>query len=124
MPRKPFAIRSLGLSCAEGELLPPCRADRETKGRPPPTGGPTPFCDPSMVPNDTIEVLYPLCHRTEEVTVGNAGYRWHRYQVTWRGDTVLRLIPQGRMPMTVYSDFDNNVVPSGVAISMSRPQMT
>jgi hypothetical protein len=77
-----------------------------------------------MVPNDTIEVLYPLCDRTEEVTVGNAGYRWHRYQVTWRGDTVLRLIPQGRMPMTVYSDFDNNVVPSGVAISMSRPQMT
>ena len=55
---------------------------------------------------DRIEVSYPLPTATEEVAVGNPGYRQWRYRVTWRGDTVVRMEPLDNDAEAVYSDFD------------------
>jgi hypothetical protein len=45
------------------------------------------------------------------VVIGNPGFRQYRYHVTWKGDTVVRMTPQGDMPATVFSDFDKKKVP-------------
>jgi hypothetical protein len=55
---------------------------------------------------DRIEVRYPLPITTEEVAVGNPGFRPWRYRVTWKGDTVVRMEPLGNDVKTAYSDFD------------------
>lgn len=55
---------------------------------------------------DRIEVAYPLPVRTEEVAVGNPGFRQWRYRVTWKGDTVVRMESIGNDADTAYSDFD------------------
>lgn len=55
---------------------------------------------------DRIEVGYPLPVRTEDVAVGNPGFRQWRYQVTWKGDTVVRMEPQGNDAKSGYSDFE------------------
>jgi hypothetical protein len=55
---------------------------------------------------DRIEMTYPLPVVTEEVAVGNPGYRQWRYRVTLKGDTVVRLEPVGNDVAKVYSDFD------------------
>jgi hypothetical protein len=55
---------------------------------------------------DRIELSYPLPVTTEEVAVGNPGYRQWRYRVTWKGDTVVRMEPLGNEVKTAYSDFD------------------
>jgi hypothetical protein len=60
---------------------------------------------------DQIEVAYPLPIRTEDVSIGNPGYRQWRYRVTWKGDTVVRMEPVDNDVETAYSDFDKtNVV--------------
>jgi hypothetical protein len=59
---------------------------------------------------DRIEVTYPLPVRTEDITVGNPGFRPWRYRVTWKGDTVVRLEPIGNDAATGYSDFDKSDV--------------
>jgi hypothetical protein len=59
---------------------------------------------------DRIEVFYPLPLRTEEVAVGNPGFREWRYRVTWKGDTVVRLESLGNEARTGYSDFDKKDV--------------
>jgi hypothetical protein len=59
---------------------------------------------------DRIEIDYPLALRTEEVAVGNPGFRQWRYRVTWKGDTVVRLEPVGHDAATAYSDFDKTDV--------------
>ncbi len=60
---------------------------------------------------DIIEVFYPLPINTEEVAIGNPGYRaWH-YQVTWKGDTVIRMEPLANEVTTAFSDFDKREVP-------------
>jgi hypothetical protein len=55
---------------------------------------------------DRIEVRYPLPVVTEEVAVGNPGFRQWRYRATWKGDTVIRLEPLGDDVKTAWSDFD------------------
>ena len=57
-------------------------------------------------PGDRIEIAYPLPVRTEEIAVGNPGFRQWRYRVTWKGDTVVRMEPLGHEAPTGYSDFD------------------
>lgn len=55
---------------------------------------------------DRIEIAYPLPVRTEEVSVGNPGFRHWRYRVTWKGDTVVGMEPLGNDVGAAYSDFD------------------
>ena len=60
---------------------------------------------------ETINITYPLPITTEEVEIGNPGFRHYRYRVTWKGDTVIRMEPLGNEYATGYSDFDNKQVP-------------
>ena len=60
---------------------------------------------------ETIRITYPLPLTTEEVEIGNPGFRHYRYRVTWKGDTVVRMEPLGNEYATGYSDFDNKQVP-------------
>lgn len=55
---------------------------------------------------DRIEMTYPLPAATEEISVGNPGYRQWRYRVTWKGDTVVKVEPVGNEVARSYSDFD------------------
>jgi hypothetical protein len=55
---------------------------------------------------DRIEVAYPLPVRTEDIAVGNPGFRQWRYRATWKGDTVVRMEPVDNDVETAYSDFD------------------
>lgn len=55
---------------------------------------------------DRVEMNYPLPVFTEDVAVGNPGYRQWRYRVTWKGDTVVRIEPVGNDVAKTYSDFD------------------
>jgi len=55
---------------------------------------------------DRIEVAYPLPIRTEDIIVGNPGFRQWRYRATWKGDTVVRMEPVDNDVETAYSDFD------------------
>ena len=55
---------------------------------------------------DRIEVAYPLPIRTENIVVGNPGFRQWRYRATWKGDTVVRMEPVDNDVETAYSDFD------------------
>ncbi len=79
-----------------------------------------------------IEVRYPLPTRTEKVTIGNrkstgkaqvwyplmkeagaktqGGFNRYTYRVTWKGDTVVRMEPVGRMPKSGFSDFEKKRV--------------
>jgi len=67
---------------------------------------------------ERIEVRYPVPVRVEKVTIGNrrAGrssegqFRQYSYRVTWKGDTVVRMEPVGRMPKSGYSDFEKSKV--------------
>ena len=59
----------------------------------------------------TLKITYPLASRTEEVQIGNAGFRHYRYRVRWRGDTVLAMEPVGNEHLTGYSDFEKKEVP-------------
>jgi len=59
---------------------------------------------------DRIEVGYPLPMRTEDIAVGNTGFRQWRYRATWKGDTVVRMEPVGNDVDTAYSDFDRTNV--------------
>jgi hypothetical protein len=55
---------------------------------------------------DHIEVSYPLPTTTEDIAVGNPGFKQWRYRVTWKGDTVVRMEPLENDVKTTYSDFD------------------
>ena len=55
---------------------------------------------------DSVEVAYPLPVRTEDIVVGNPGFRQWRYRATWKGDTVVRMEPVDNEAETGYSDFD------------------
>jgi hypothetical protein len=55
---------------------------------------------------DRVELSYGLPVTTEEVAVGNPGYRLWRYRVTWKGDTVVRVEPVGNDVAMAWSDFD------------------
>ena len=47
----------------------------------------------------------------ENVRVGNPGFRQYDYRVTWKGDTVIKIEPQGNEEPTGYSDFEKGQVP-------------
>ena len=55
---------------------------------------------------DHIQVSYPLPVSSEEIAVGNPGYRQWPYRVTWKGDTVVRMEALENEVRTAYSDFD------------------
>ncbi|NLX06519.1 MAG: hypothetical protein GXY33_15375 [Phycisphaerae bacterium] len=57
-----------------------------------------------------IEVSYPLTEREEQVSVGNPGRRQYRYQVKWKGDTVIAMTPVGDSAKTGYSEYDQREV--------------
>ncbi|MBM3492803.1 MAG: hypothetical protein FJX72_00560 [Armatimonadetes bacterium] len=81
---------------------------------------------------ERIVVRYPVPVRAERVSIGNratvapaqshyplmerpglgkrGAFRQYRYSVTWKGDTVVRIEPVGRMPRTGYSDFETRRV--------------
>jgi len=59
----------------------------------------------------TLKITYPLAPRTEEVQIGNPGFRHYRYRVHWRGDTVMAMEPLGDDHSTGYSDFEKKEVP-------------
>jgi hypothetical protein len=60
---------------------------------------------------DRVEMAYPLPVFTEDVVVGNPGYRTWNYRVTWKGDTVIDIEPVGNDVATAWSDFDKREVP-------------
>jgi hypothetical protein len=57
-----------------------------------------------------IEINYPLPIKTEEIYLGNPGFRLYKYRVTWKGDTVVKMEPVGIEAPTGYSDFDKRQV--------------
>jgi hypothetical protein len=65
---------------------------------------------PEQKIGDEIKINYPLPVNTEDVTIGNPGYKQYRYRVTWKGDTVTRMEPLDSDDLTGYSDFDKKEV--------------
>ncbi len=77
---------------------------------------------------DRIAMTYPLPITTEDVAVGNPGYRAWTYRVTWKGDTVIRMEPLDNEVATCWSDFDKCEVPvfygrGGPGLLYQREQM-
>ena len=63
------------------------------------------------LPGQVIEMSYPLPHVTEQVMIGNLGRHQYRFTATWKGDTVVRMIPAPDNPATGWSDFDKSEIP-------------
>ena len=84
---------------------------------------------------EKIEMTYPVPTKTEEIVIGNKksaekvkvwyplmedgstkekagkdGFNQYRYRVTWKGDTVVKMEPAGKMPKKGYSDFEKREV--------------
>ena len=59
---------------------------------------------------DRIEASYPLPIETEEISIGNPGFRQWHYRVTWKGDTVMRMQPLENEIRTAYSEFEKGEV--------------
>ncbi|MDZ7335432.1 MAG: hypothetical protein ONB32_09740 [candidate division KSB1 bacterium] len=59
---------------------------------------------------EMIKISYPLPIRTETEMIGNPGFRQYPYQVTWKGDTVLRIEPLGKNYDTGYSEVEGKEV--------------
>ncbi|MHB8971731.1 MAG: hypothetical protein ACYC3X_01835 [Pirellulaceae bacterium] len=59
---------------------------------------------------ERLEITYPLPVVDEEVTIGNPGFRQYLYRATWKGDTVVRMVPIGEQVTTGFSDFDGKPV--------------
>jgi hypothetical protein len=59
---------------------------------------------------DSVRISYPLPITTEEVEIGNPGFRHCRYRVTWKGDTVVGMEPIGPQYTTGYSEYDKKDV--------------
>ena len=60
---------------------------------------------------ETVQISYPIPTLTEEISIGNPGFRQYHYRVTWRGDTVVKMEPLGNDFETGYSDFLGRQVP-------------
>jgi hypothetical protein len=59
---------------------------------------------------EKLEVTYPVPIWDEQIAIGNPGFRQYRYRVTWKGDTVVRMMPIGVQTNTGFSDFDGRPV--------------
>ncbi|HEX9971958.1 MAG TPA: hypothetical protein VGD14_07810 [bacterium] len=59
---------------------------------------------------EVIKISYPLPVYTEKESIGNPGFRQYPYQITWKGDTVLKIEPLGQSYETGYSDFEEKDV--------------
>jgi hypothetical protein len=59
---------------------------------------------------EMIKISYPLPIFTEQESIGNPGFRQYPYQITWKGDTVLKIEPLGKSHETGYSDFERKEV--------------
>ena len=59
---------------------------------------------------EKLEVTYPVPIWDEKSAIGNPGFRQYRYHVTWKGDTVVRMMPIGVQTNTGFSDFDGRPV--------------
>jgi len=53
-----------------------------------------------------IEITFPLTERTEWVTIGNKGFQQYRFNATWRGDTVMSMIPDPNNATTGHTNVD------------------
>ncbi len=87
--------------------------DRECRRRPgrPDIGPAAPVRElsrdrPGCEPETESKWATPCPIRTEDVAVGNPGFRQWRYRVTWKGDTVVRMEPLGNDARSAYSDFE------------------
>jgi hypothetical protein len=60
---------------------------------------------------EMLSIHYSLPLVSEEVSIGNPGFRQYQYRVTWKGDTVVNMLPLGDEVETGYSDFDKGQVP-------------
>ncbi len=59
---------------------------------------------------EVIKISYPLAVFTEKESIGNAGFRQYPYQITWKGDTVIKIEPLGKIPETGYSEVEGKEV--------------
>ena len=59
---------------------------------------------------EMIKISYPLPIFTEQESIGNPGFRQYPYQITWKGDTVLKIEPLGQSRETGYSEFEGKQV--------------
>lgn len=59
---------------------------------------------------EMIKISYPLPIHTEIEKIGNPGFRQYSYQVTWKGDTVLKIEPLGENFETGYSEVEGKQV--------------
>lgn len=59
---------------------------------------------------EIIRITYPLPIDQEKISAGNPGFRQYHYRVTWKGDTVVKMVPLGNDEETGYSDFDKKDV--------------
>jgi len=50
-----------------------------------------------------IEVTFPMPERSESIRVGNAGYQQYRFDLQWRGDTLLAVLPDPTNPSSGYT---------------------
>jgi hypothetical protein len=60
-------------------------------------------CGPRRA-GENIEITYPVPVREEEIAIGNPMHRQYHYQVTWKGDTVVRMKPIGEQYKTGYHE--------------------
>lgn len=48
---------------------------------------------PELETGDVAVFVYPLTEREERVGIGNEGFQQYEYAVSWRGSTVMRMVP-------------------------------
>ena len=53
---------------------------------------------------ETIEIAFPLPERSETIAIGNAGFQQYEFHLGWRGDTVMRMIPNPRNASTGFTN--------------------
>lgn len=61
--------------------------------------------------NERLEIRYPLPVYNEQICIGNSGFRQYNYTVTWKGDTVVSIQPEGNDCRTGYSELEKRNVP-------------
>lgn len=60
---------------------------------------------------ERFRISYPVPIETEEISIGNPGFRQYRYRVSWKGDTVIKMESLGNEYEAGYSDFEKKDIP-------------